>query len=176
MHPSYEVADILQRNIGQINSIVANNWQSRTLYALASCRTQSLGGHIDKCTNPSCNHVYLSYNSFRNRHCPKCQGNKRIVAVCRKLGFHRWTHLNIHQLSQALYSKIRGWINYYGKFHFTEMKRAFLYLNRRLAKWAFNKYKHFKRRKTVYYARVWFRQVAKHYQYLFPHWKYGFTP
>jgi len=101
---------------------------------------------------------------------------KRIVAACRKLRFHRWTHLNIHQLAQALYSKIRGWINYYGKFHFTEMKRAFLYINRRLAKWAFNKYKRFKRRKTVYYARVWLRQVSKNYQYLFPHWKYGFTP
>ena len=101
---------------------------------------------------------------------------KRIVAVCRKLGFHRWTHLNIHQLSKALSSKIRGWINYYGKFHFTEMKRAFLHLNRRLAKWAFNKYKRFKRRKTVYYARLWLREVSKNYQYLFPHWKYGFTP
>lgn len=101
---------------------------------------------------------------------------KRIVAACRKLRFHRWTHLNIHQLAQALYSKIRGWINYYGKFHFTEMKRAFLHINRRLAKWAFNKYKRFKRRKTVYYARLWLRQVSKNYQYLFPHWKYGFTP
>lgn len=101
---------------------------------------------------------------------------KRIVTRCRKLGFHRWTHLNIHQLSKALRSKIRGWINYYGKFHFTEMKTAFLHLNRRLAKWAFNKYKRFKRRKTVYYARLWLRQVSKNYQYLFPHWRYGFTP
>lgn len=101
---------------------------------------------------------------------------KRIVATCRKLRFHRWTHLNIHQLSKALWSKIRGWINYYGKFHFTEMKTAFLHLNRRLAKWAFNKYKRFKRRKTVYYARLWLREVSKNYQYLFPHWRYGFTP
>lgn len=101
---------------------------------------------------------------------------KRIVTRCRKLGFHRWTHLNIHQLAQALFPKIRGWINYYGKFHFTEMKTAFLHLNRRLAKWAFNKYKRFKRRKTVYYARLWLRQVSKNYQYLFPHWRYGFTP
>lgn len=77
MRPSYEVADILQRNIRQINSIVANSWQARTLYALASCRTYLLGGHIDRCTNPNCNHVHISYNSCRNRHCPKCQGHKR---------------------------------------------------------------------------------------------------
>jgi len=101
---------------------------------------------------------------------------KRIVATCRKLGFHRWVHLNIHQLSKALSSKIRGWINFYGKFHISGLKTAFLHLNRRLAKWAFNKYKRFKRRKSVYHALRWIRQVARNYGYLFPHWKYGFTP
>jgi len=76
MRPLHEVANILQRNIRQINSIVANSWQARTLYALASCRTYLLGGHIDRCTNPNCNHLHISYNSCRNRHCPKCQGHK----------------------------------------------------------------------------------------------------
>lgn len=101
---------------------------------------------------------------------------KRIVATCRKLGFHRWVHLDIHQLSRALSSKIRGWINFYGKFHLSGLKTAFLHFNRRLAKWAFNKYKRFKRRKSVYHALRWIRQVARNYTYLFPHWKYGFTP
>lgn len=77
MHAPYEVADILQRNIGQIQKLTANSWQSRTLYALSACRTHLLGGHIDKCTNPNCNRIHLSYNSCRNRHCPKCQGHKR---------------------------------------------------------------------------------------------------
>jgi len=77
MHPPYEVAGILQRNIGQIKKLTANSWQSRTLYALLSCRTHLLGGHIDKCTNPGCKHIHISYNSCRNRHCPKCQGHKR---------------------------------------------------------------------------------------------------
>ena len=48
MRPLYEVADILQSNIGQINKLTANSWQARTLYALASCRTHLLGGHIGK--------------------------------------------------------------------------------------------------------------------------------
>jgi len=77
MQPAYEVADILQRNTGQIEKLTANTWQSRTLYALSVCRTHQLGGHIDGCTNPDCNHVHISYNSCRNRHCPKCQGHKR---------------------------------------------------------------------------------------------------
>jgi len=77
MQPTYEVADVLQRNIGSIPCWVQNSWKLRTLNALAVCRTQALGGHVDICTNPECRKVHISYNSCRNRHCPKCQGNKR---------------------------------------------------------------------------------------------------
>jgi len=41
------------------------------LNALEKCRTASLGGHVDGCD--SCGHIRISYNSCRNRHCPKCQ-------------------------------------------------------------------------------------------------------
>ena len=41
------------------------------LNALEKCRTASLGGHVDACD--SCGHLRISYNSCRNRHCPKCQ-------------------------------------------------------------------------------------------------------
>src|SRR5690554_1053995 len=37
-----------------------------------ACRTSVLGGHVDECD--SCGHIRVSYNSCRNRHCPKCQG------------------------------------------------------------------------------------------------------
>ena len=43
--------------------------------AIERCRTAALGGHVDACDN--CGHQRLSYNSCRNRHCPKCQGNAR---------------------------------------------------------------------------------------------------
>ena len=52
-----------------------NSWQIRVLGALKKCRTADLGGHIDACTD--CGVVRISYNSCRNRHCPKCQGIKR---------------------------------------------------------------------------------------------------
>lgn len=45
--------------------------QVKAMHAIQSCRTESLGGHIDAC--PSCGHAQISYNSCRNRHCPKCQ-------------------------------------------------------------------------------------------------------
>ena len=101
---------------------------------------------------------------------------KHISQVCRDLGFHRWVHQDIHQLSAALSSKIRGWLNYYGRFHKTAMEPIFRIVNRRLAKWVFNKYKRFKRRKFISYAQRWLRKIAQDYPYLFPHWQQGFTP
>ena len=77
MLPEYEVADILNRNYDQLEYCTANRWKLNTLRAIASCRTSALGYHVDLCTNPDCNHTHISYNSCRNRHCPKCQGHKR---------------------------------------------------------------------------------------------------
>jgi hypothetical protein len=45
--------------------------QWRVMRAIEICRTSSLGGHIDECD--ACGHQAISYNSCRNRHCPKCQ-------------------------------------------------------------------------------------------------------
>lgn len=43
----------------------------KAINAILNCRTAKLGGHMDTC--PSCGEVKISYNSCRNRHCPKCQ-------------------------------------------------------------------------------------------------------
>jgi len=48
-----------------------NSQQWRTMHAIKVCRTAELGGHIDRCD--LCGHEVISYNSCRNRHCPKCQ-------------------------------------------------------------------------------------------------------
>ena len=70
-----EVADVLRKIGSRIENYGLNTWQLRTLYAIKKCRTAELGGHIDACD--SCGTLTVSYNSCRNRHCPKCQGNKR---------------------------------------------------------------------------------------------------
>lgn len=73
MQPSFEVADVLaQVDFSDARFTVH---QQKTLRALGACRTAELGGHIDACD--SCGNVSISYNSCRNRHCPKCQGHKR---------------------------------------------------------------------------------------------------
>ena len=45
------------------------------LNAIQKCRTAALGGHVEQCD--SCANIRISYNSCRNRHCPKCQGVNR---------------------------------------------------------------------------------------------------
>ncbi len=70
-----EVADVLRKVGSKIENYGLNTWQLRTLYAIKKCRTAELGGHIDACDD--CGNLTISYNSCRNRHCPKCQGNKR---------------------------------------------------------------------------------------------------
>lgn len=45
--------------------------QLKTMSAIEVCRTSVIGGHVDECDK--CGHIRVSYNSCRNRHCPKCQ-------------------------------------------------------------------------------------------------------
>jgi len=58
----------------------------RVMRAIEVCRTAVLGGHKDQCDH--CGHLEISYNSCRNRHCPKCQTlrkEKWIEARCEDL-------------------------------------------------------------------------------------------
>ncbi len=45
--------------------------QLKVMSAIETCRTAALGGHVERCED--CAHERISYNSCRNRHCPKCQ-------------------------------------------------------------------------------------------------------
>ena len=76
--PTVEVADIL-RALGDrfLDRYQASfSFQQLKAYrAIQKCRTAALGGHLDSC--PECGHQAISYNSCRNRHCPKCQAQAR---------------------------------------------------------------------------------------------------
>ena len=45
--------------------------QYKAMRAIENCRTSALGSHNDECDE--CGFIRISYNSCRNRHCPKCQ-------------------------------------------------------------------------------------------------------
>ena len=69
-----EVADIF-RHAGpayrQQHATVLSRGQRRVMSAIELCRTAALGGHVEQCD--TCGHLRISFNSCRNRHCPKCQ-------------------------------------------------------------------------------------------------------
>jgi len=72
--PLLEVADII-RAAGDAFIERNRHWLGwkhvKVLLAIVRCRTAALGGHLDECTR--CGHRAISFNSCRNRHCPKCQ-------------------------------------------------------------------------------------------------------
>jgi hypothetical protein len=72
--PAVEVADIFRRRGPAWRASHASHvslGQLKVMSALERCRTAALGGHVERCQD--CAHLRISYNSCRNRHCPKCQ-------------------------------------------------------------------------------------------------------
>jgi hypothetical protein len=76
--PTVEVADLL-RTHGERFVAENQSWlsyqQLKVLRAIQRCRMPALGGHLDQCSG--CGHSAISFNSCRNRHCPKCQAQAR---------------------------------------------------------------------------------------------------
>ena len=73
-----EVADVFRRYGGayrQQHDGSLSTGQRRVMSAIEQCRTAALGGHVEQCE--ACGHQRISYNSCRNRHCPKCQSLAR---------------------------------------------------------------------------------------------------
>jgi hypothetical protein len=78
-----EVRDVLAAHGDEFLATHALSAQQRRAFdAMLSCRTAALGGHVDRCEG--CGHELISYNSCRNRHCPKCQAMRRERWVARE--------------------------------------------------------------------------------------------
>jgi hypothetical protein len=74
--PPIEVADIIRAAGKDFIEKQRSGLAGKVLSAIERCRSAALGGHRDRCSR--CGHtVAISYNSCRNRHCPKCQTNAR---------------------------------------------------------------------------------------------------
>jgi hypothetical protein len=104
--PPFEVADIIRQH-GERFIEIHGTWLTaqhrRVLRALTRCRTAALGGHLDRCSR--CDYRTISYNSCRNRHCPKCltQARDRWLAARQDellpVGYHHIVFTLPHELS-----------------------------------------------------------------------------
>ena len=111
--PPLEVADIIRavgRSFVEKNRSWLTGLHRKVLSAIERCRTAALGGHKDPCSR--CGYQAISYNSCRNRHCPKCQTHARdkwLAARQRELLAVPYVHVVFtlpHELAPlALYNK-----------------------------------------------------------------------
>ena len=83
--PRLEVADVVREygdNYRRAHHPSAA--QEKVMGNISVCRTPVLGGHVDECRD-GCGHIRVSYNSCRDRHCPKCQGPQRAEWLANRL-------------------------------------------------------------------------------------------
>jgi RNA-directed DNA polymerase len=102
------------------------------------------------------------------------KATKAIVAEVREWGIHQMSDKELDDLSRKFNSKIRGWIAYYGRYYPTALHRAMLPLNRRLVRWAQQKYKRFREHQSRTWD--WLGRMARSRPHLFAHWAAGFVP
>jgi hypothetical protein len=94
---SIELADLI-RDAGPTLTTRCRPWLTwlhlKVLVAILRCRTALLGGHVDACSQ--CGHQAISYNSCRNRHCPRCQTHAR----------DRWIEARTRDLLPTAYAHV----------------------------------------------------------------------
>ncbi|OGS69811.1 MAG: group II intron reverse transcriptase/maturase [Flavobacteria bacterium RIFCSPLOWO2_12_FULL_35_11] len=97
---------------------------------------------------------------------------KAINEKIKETKFHRWSDDVIEEIAKQLNPKLRGWLNYYGKFGKWEMNKLLDHLNMRLVKWVQNKYKLTGLKAGIEKLDSIYTAQPK----LFAHWAYGFRP
>lgn len=93
---------------------------------------------------------------------------KKVTDEIKHTNFHRWSTMTIEQIATKFNPKLRGWLNYYGKYKRRELSRVFQVFHFRLMKWVLNRYKSMRTSKVLAYQ--WIRTLPK----LFCHWAAGF--
>ena len=98
--------------------------------------------------------------------------NKATKSICdtmRRWKLHRRTDKSLDELAHMFNPVLRGWINYYGRFHKSALYRTFQHLNNILVRWASRKYKRLRGRNRR--ADRWLRCILHRQPRLFAHWQ-----
>lgn len=90
----------------------------------------------------------------------------RITAVVKESGLVRWTNATIESIAERWNPRIRGWINYYGRFGRKELYKVYDMFNMRLARWIGNKYKITGKRACIKRLKI----MQQEHKRLFAHW------
>jgi len=98
---------------------------------------------------------------------------KRINEEIKRTRFHRRSEAEITDLAKQFNPKIRGWVNYYGKYGKWGLEKVFRVFHERLVKWVLNKYKGFKMQ--IHRAYKYLHEQRRMNPSLFYHWENGYS-
>ncbi len=96
---------------------------------------------------------------------------KSMRAKIRAQKFYRHSELSLNDIAKEFNPILRGWIEYYGKYHKSALNSVFRYFNKTMVTWATRKYKKLKGGKTK--GSIFMQKIAKREPNLFVHWKIG---
>jgi RNA-directed DNA polymerase len=97
-----------------------------------------------------------------------CQNMRKRI---RGNGVMKRTEVQMSDIAEIFNPILRGWINYYGRYHKRELNKVLNYFNLKLTKWCMRKYKKLKGKSVRARERV--IQIAKENPSLFTHWGQG---
>lgn len=99
---------------------------------------------------------------------------KEISRTIKEWRLHMRSGQTLEDLARQINPKVQGWINYYGRYHRSEMYPVLKRINWYLVKWAKRKYKTLHRRPQQ--ARDWLIRISGERPGLFVHWRFGLAP
>ena len=93
---------------------------------------------------------------------------KRMTRTIHEWRLPRQTSVGLNELARRINPTLRGWLNYYGRFYKSAMRRVFDHLDQRILRWAERKFRKFARR--PHQARRWLKKMVRRHPRLFTHW------
>ncbi len=112
------------------------------------------------------NKIFTGFNPAASKH--SC---KRIRQELRSYQIHIRSGSSLEEIAKEYNPKLRGWINYYGKYYISELAWTLQRFTKILVKWAMRKYKRYKRHKIR--AIKYITNIARNNPSLFAHWEIG---
>ena len=96
---------------------------------------------------------------------------KSMRAKTKSMKWYRRSDLSLNEIAKRYNPVLRGWLNYYGRYHKSEMYKVLRHFNKTLVAWAMRKFKSLRRRKTQ--AGRFMERIAQRDPSLVYHWSIG---
>ena len=108
---------------------------------------------------------FMGFNPSINK-----SGKKSIMDKVKDWSLNKRMGFELSSIAKLVNPQIRGWINYYGRFRPYDLMGIWLYIDRKIMKWAMKKYKSLKKSSKRVWN--WLLRIVKREPHLFEHWKY----